>query len=81
MAETGLPGWAYRIRTGESVRQLPDWNYVTTSFEVGASGAAETFAVELRGADLQLQPRCQQTILSAADSIVRIESRRIRRVS
>ena len=29
--ETGLPGWAYRIRTGESVRGVSDWNCVTTS--------------------------------------------------
>jgi hypothetical protein len=34
--ETRLPGWAYRTRTGESIRELPDRNYVTTSFEVGA---------------------------------------------
>jgi hypothetical protein len=40
--ETGLAGWACRIRTGESVRELPDWNYVTTSSEGGASRAAET---------------------------------------
>src|SRR5205823_13305693 len=28
--ETALPGWAYKIRTGESVRELSDWNSVTT---------------------------------------------------
>ena len=39
-AETALAGWAYRIRTGESVRELSDWNFVTTSPEVGASLAA-----------------------------------------
>ena len=43
--ETGLRGWAYRIRTGESVRELSDWNFVTTSPEVGASPAAETLRV------------------------------------
>jgi hypothetical protein len=40
-----LPGWAYRTRTGESVRALTDWNSVTTSPEVGASRAAETLRV------------------------------------
>src|SRR5436190_15895374 len=30
--ETGLPGWACKIRTGESVGELSDWNSVTTSF-------------------------------------------------
>jgi hypothetical protein len=46
LVETRLPGWACRIRTGESVRALSDWNYVTTSFEVVASPAAETLPVE-----------------------------------
>jgi hypothetical protein len=32
--DTGLPGWAYRTRTGESARELSDWIYVTISFEV-----------------------------------------------
>jgi hypothetical protein len=41
-AETRLRGWAYRIRTGESARELSDWNFVATSPEVGASLAAET---------------------------------------
>jgi hypothetical protein len=45
LVETGLPGWAYRIRTGESVRELFDWNFVTISPEVGASPAAETLRV------------------------------------
>jgi hypothetical protein len=40
-----LPGWAYRIRTGESVRELSDWNCGTTSPEIGASPAAETLRV------------------------------------
>src|SRR5262249_54744568 len=43
--ETGLPDWACRIRTGESACKPTDWNYVTTSFEVGASRAAETLGV------------------------------------
>jgi hypothetical protein len=42
VTEARLPGWVYRIRTGESVRELPDWNCVTTWAEVGASWAAET---------------------------------------
>jgi hypothetical protein len=28
--ETGLPGWACKTRTGESVCELSNWNYVTT---------------------------------------------------
>src|SRR5436190_14400648 len=40
--QTRLPGWACKIRTGESVRKLSDWNCVTTSPDVGASPAAET---------------------------------------
>jgi hypothetical protein len=35
-AETGLRGWAFRIRTGESVRELCDWNCLATWAEVGA---------------------------------------------
>jgi hypothetical protein len=42
---TRLRGWARRIRTGESVRKLPDWSYVINSFEVGASRASETLRV------------------------------------
>ena len=34
-AKTRLPGWGGRTRTGESVRELSDWNPVTTSPEVG----------------------------------------------
>jgi hypothetical protein len=34
-----LLGWACKTRTGESVRELSDWNSVTTSPEVGASPA------------------------------------------
>ena len=41
----GLRGWACRIRTAESVRELSNWNCVTTSPEVGASPAAETLRV------------------------------------
>jgi hypothetical protein len=43
--ETGLRGWAFRTRTGESVRELSDWNCVTTSPDLGASPAAETVRV------------------------------------
>jgi hypothetical protein len=32
----GLPGWAYRTRTGESVRALHDWVHVTIWPEVEA---------------------------------------------
>ena len=40
-----LPGWACKIRTGESARELSDWIYVTTSFEVGAMRVGETLRV------------------------------------
>jgi hypothetical protein len=43
--ETRLAGWAYRIRNGESVRELSNWNSLTTSPEVCASPAAETLRV------------------------------------
>ena len=45
IVKTRLRGWACRIRTSESVRELPNWNCVTTSPEVGASPAAETLRV------------------------------------
>jgi hypothetical protein len=34
-----------RTRTGESVRALSDWDYVTTRSEVGVIGVAETLRV------------------------------------
>ena len=40
--ETGLAGWACRIRTSESVREPPYWICVTISPAAGASPAAET---------------------------------------
>src|SRR5262249_30786435 len=40
-----LRGWACKTRTGESVRELSDWNSVATSPQLGASGAAETLRV------------------------------------
>src|SRR5437868_11528510 len=52
-----LPGWACKIRTGESVRALSDWNCVMTSPEAGASVRRRPFACELRHRDLQLRPR------------------------
>jgi Tripartite tricarboxylate transporter family receptor len=48
---TGLLGWAYRIRTGESVRELPDWNYGISCPEVGAGGAAEMLYGNFPGMD------------------------------
>jgi hypothetical protein len=44
-SETWLRGWAARIRTGESTRELSDWICVTTSPVAGASRAAETLRV------------------------------------
>jgi hypothetical protein len=48
----GLRGWAYRIRTAESGRELSDWNFVITSPEVGASVAADT--VRARAATMRI---------------------------
>jgi hypothetical protein len=45
LVRDGLPGWAYRTRTGESVGELSDWNCVTTLAEVGAILVAETLRV------------------------------------
>jgi hypothetical protein len=56
----GVAGWACRIRTGESVRELCDWNCLATSAEVGARPPARPFACELRDTDLQLRPRIQR---------------------
>ena len=59
-----LRGWACRTRTAESVRELPDWNYVTTSFEVGAGRAAETPRVQAasNGFAAPAEVRFQQTM-------------------
>jgi hypothetical protein len=43
----GLRGWACWTRTGESVRELFNWNCLTTLPSVGASWAA-AFAYKLR---------------------------------
>jgi hypothetical protein len=51
---TELAGWAYWTRTGESVRELFDWNSVTTSRAVGAGRRRRPFAFQLRHTDLQL---------------------------
>jgi hypothetical protein len=67
-AETGLPGWACRIRTGESVRELSDWNSVATLPEVVQARRRRPFTCELRDTDLQLRPTFQQTIFRAADT-------------
>jgi hypothetical protein len=40
-----LPGWAYRIRTGESGPGTTDWIRVIIRPEIGASRAAENFRV------------------------------------
>jgi transposase-like protein len=78
--ETALRGWAC---SGESVRELSDWNYVTTSADVGASPAAETlraqaasyrFAAPVKiSADLQLRPS-QQTSPAAGSSIAALRT-------
>jgi hypothetical protein len=66
--ETGLAGWACRIRTGESARELSDWNSVATLPEVVQARRRRPFACELRDTDLQLRPTFQQTIFRAADT-------------
>ena len=55
IVKTRLRGWAYRIRTGESVRELSDWNFVTTSPEVVQARRRRPFALELRCTNLQLR--------------------------
>src|SRR5438876_2542180 len=53
--ETGLAGWAYRTRTGESGRGPPDWICGTIRPAVGAqSGWRRPFACQLHDAHLQL---------------------------
>ena len=49
--ETELAGWAYRTRTGESVRALFDWICVTIRPEVGASRAERPLALQPQDAD------------------------------
>jgi hypothetical protein len=43
--EIGLPGWACKIRTDESVGELSDWICMTIRPEVGAIRVAETLRV------------------------------------
>ena len=72
--ETGLAGWAYRIRTGESGRGLPDWICVTTWPEVGASRRRRPFGFELHEIQLHLGPIFQRGFKRDADRIVTIDS-------
>jgi hypothetical protein len=46
--QTRLPGWAYRTRTGESVRALSDWICLATSSQVARAGRRRSFACKLR---------------------------------
>ena len=64
--ETGLPAWSGRIRTGESVRELSDWNSLATLPEVVQARRRRPFACGLRDTDLQLRPTFQQTIFRGA---------------
>ena len=50
-SETELAGWACRIRTGESVRELCDWKCETTAPEVGATGGGDSSAFQLPSAN------------------------------
>ena len=58
-----MPGWAYRIRTAESGRGLPDWICVTT-WPVGRRKPRRRrpFAFELHDTQLQLAPILQQAL-------------------
>ena len=51
-----LRGWAYRIRTGKSVRELSDWNCVTTSPEAAQARQRRPFAYELRDTQQRAAP-------------------------
>ena len=44
----GLRGWGGRTRTGESVRELSDWNRVTTSPERAQAWRRRPFVCKLR---------------------------------
>jgi hypothetical protein len=57
IVKTRLRGWACRIRTGESVGELSDWNSVVTLPEVVQARRRRPLACELRYTDLQLRPR------------------------
>ena len=64
------------IRTGVSVRELPDWKYVTTSFEVGASRAAETLRVQAASNGFAAPAKVgfsKRSLARKADSIASIE--------
>lgn len=63
-----MRGWACRIRTGESVRELCDWNSLATLPEVVQVRRRRPFACGLRDTDLQLRPTFQQTIFRGADT-------------
>src|SRR5262245_35692422 len=55
-AETELAGWAYRIRTGESVRELSNWNSLTTWLRSAQARRRRPFACELRATDCNSGP-------------------------
>src|SRR2546430_8042114 len=73
-----LPGWAFRIRTGESVRALSDWNSVTTSPKVGASPRRRAFACELRDTDFAAPAKISGDDLNTEERTASRGSRRIR---
>jgi len=52
-----LAGWPYRIRTGESVRELSAWNSATTWPELAARRAAETIRVRRLRRGRTMRPR------------------------
>jgi hypothetical protein len=52
--ETGLPGWRGRTRTAKSLRELCDWNLVTTQLELGPIWVRRPCACELRRLEMQL---------------------------
>jgi hypothetical protein len=52
-----LPGWACKIRTGESVRALSHWNCVITSPDLAPARRAETVRVRAMSSSGDLSRR------------------------
>jgi hypothetical protein len=69
--EIGLPGWAYTIRTGESVRNPSRWNCMTIAAQAGRQ---RPLACQLHDTDLQLSKISADDLARKADSFVSIES-------
>ena len=64
LAETDCVAGHVGFRTDESVRELSDWNSVTTSPEVGASPGAETLRVRAALYGFAAPAKTRQAILT-----------------